>query len=73
MDAAMTAVPVPDKFRETAAPPNPVPDMFTVCGLSALLSFMVRVPVKVPAPPGLNVVVIVHDIPAPTLGPQSFA
>jgi len=73
MDAAMPAVPVPDKFMEAVTPAVPVPDKFTICGLSALLSLMVRVPVKFPVPPGLKVAVIVQDIPAPMLDPQSFA
>jgi hypothetical protein len=51
----------------------PVPDRLTVCGLSALLSLMVRVPVISPeTPPGLKETVTVQDTPAPTLAPQSF-
>jgi len=58
MEAAMKAVPVPDRL--------------TVCGLSTLLSLMVKVPVKLPMAPGVKVTVIVQDTPAPTLAPQSF-
>jgi hypothetical protein len=72
MDAAMPAFPALGKFMEILTPAIPVPDKFTICGLSTLLSLMVRVPVKIPVPPGLKVAVIVQDIPAPTLGPQSF-
>ena len=72
MAAATTAVPVPGKFMESGKRTIPRPDKFTVCGLSGLLSFMVRVPVKFPVPSELKVAVIKHDIPAPTLGPQSF-
>jgi hypothetical protein len=70
MEAALPAVPVSDKFMEAAMPTAPPPDRFTVCGLSALLSLMERVPVMVPVAP--MVTVIVQDVPAPTLAPQSF-
>ena len=48
--------------------PTPVRD--TVWGLLAALSVMVRVPVKVPVVPGLNVTEIVQLRPAPRLEPQ---
>jgi len=72
MEAATPAVPVPDKVMEAAKPEVPLPDKLTVCGLSTLLSLMVRVPLKIPRALGVKVTVIVQDAPAPTLAPQSF-
>src|SRR4029077_21112064 len=51
---------------------TPSPDSGTTCGLSALLSARVSVPVKVPTAPGVNTTLTVQAIPAPPLVPQSF-
>jgi hypothetical protein len=51
---------------------KPYPDKLTCCGLSALSSVMVRFPVVVPVLVGLKVMLMVHDIPDPTLAPQSL-
>jgi len=51
---------------------NPVPDKLTCCGLSVLLSVMVRSPAVVPVSVGLKTTEMVQVTPAPTLAPQSF-
>jgi hypothetical protein len=48
----------------------PVPDKGMVWGLPAALSVMVRVPLSVPVPLGVNVTEIWQLPPAPTLTPQ---
>lgn len=55
---------------ETRPAVEPVPDRLTVCGLFVALSVMVRVPVRVPTTVGVNVVFIVHLLPAATELPQ---
>ena len=51
---------------------DPVPVSATLCGDLIALSVMLSVPVRVPAAVGVKVSMMVHVLPAPTLGPHIF-
>jgi hypothetical protein len=56
----------------TVAAADPVPVRLTVCGLPAMLSLMLTVPVSVPVVKGVNVTPIVQVAPDTREVPQLF-